>query len=392
MKTQPSFLAEELAALEAKGLKRSLREVAGPQSREIVMNGKRVLNFCSNNYLGLADDPRLVQAAVDALKEEGFGSGASRLVCGHMASHRKLEDALAKFKGTERCLFFTSGYMANAGIIPALFGREDVIFSDKLNHASIIDGILLSRAECQRYPHNDMTALEEMLKGSAKFRRRLIVTDSVFSMDGDVAPLKAIVELSQKYEAMVMVDEAHAFGVLGPTGRGLVEHLGLEGHIDIQMGTLSKAAGAFGAYVCGSNDLIELILNRARSFVYTTGLPPMVAAAGSKAVELIANEPERRRQLLKNADHLRTALKALGFDTLHSQTPIIPILIKDSALAVAFSKKLLERGIFVQAIRPPTVPADTARLRVTVMATHTAQDIAQLIDAVKTAGQELCLI
>ncbi len=384
-----SFIREEIRELEAKGLKRSLREVSGPQGKEITLDGRKVLNFCSNNYLGLADDPRLIQSAIDSLKKEGFGSGASRLVCGNMESHRKLEETIAKFKRAERCLFFTSGYMANVGIISALFGREDVIFSDKLNHASIIDGIILSRAQFKRYPHKDMAVLEEELKSVSGYRKRVIITDSVFSMDGDCAPLKEIVGLAKKYNALVMTDEAHAFGVLGKNGRGLVEHFGLEGQVDIQMGTLSKAAGAFGAYCCGSNDLIELILNRARSFIYTTGLPPLVAAAGQKAVEIIAAEPGRRQKLLKNADDIRIGLKAIGFDTMASQTPIIPIVVKDAALAVQFSRKLFDRGIFVQAIRPPTVPAGTARLRVTAMATHTREDLDRLLKSMHEVGEEL---
>ena len=383
------FIREEIQELEAKGLRRSLREVSGPQGKEIILDGRKVLNFCSNNYLGLADDPRLIQSAVNSLKQEGFGSGASRLVCGNMESHRKLEEALAKFKKIERCLFFASGYMANVGIISALFDREDVVFSDKLNHASIIDGIILSRAQFKRYPHNDMMALGEGLKSASQYRKRLIITDSVFSMDGDFAPLQEIVRLAKKYGAFVMVDEAHAFGVFGKNGRGLVEHLGLEGQVDIQMGTLSKAAGAFGAYCCGSNELIELILNRARSFIYTTGLPSSVAAAAEKAVEIIAAEPERRRQLLKNADAVRAGLKAIGFDTMASQTPIVPVLIKDAVLAVEFSKKLLDQGIFVQAIRPPTVPVGSARLRVTAMATHTSEDLERLLKSMREVGREL---
>lgn len=369
-----------------------MREVTGPQSKDIIIDGRKVLNFCSNNYLGLADDPRLIQSAIDSLKKEGFGSGASRLVCGNMESHRKVEEAIAQFKKTEACLFFTSGYMANVGIISALFDRQDIIFSDKLNHASIVDGIILSRAEFKRYAHNDMTALEEGLRSASKYRKRVIITDSVFSMDGDCASLKEIVSLAKKYKALVMVDEAHAFGVLGKNGCGLVEHLGLEGQVDIQMGTLSKAAGAFGAYCCGSKELIELVLNRARSFIYTTGLPPLVAAAAQRSIEIIAAEPERRQKLLKNADEIRDGLQKIGFDTMASQTPIIPMLIKDAVLAVEFSKKLLNRGVFVQAIRPPTVPAGTARLRVTAMATHTPKDIQQLLDAVGTIGKELCLI
>ena len=392
MRTQQSFFQNEIDELEAKNLKRSLRQVSGSQGREIVIDGKKVLNFCSNNYLGLADDPRLVQASLESLNTEGFGSGASRLVCGNLESHRKLEEAIAQFKGVERGLFFTSGYMANIGIISALFSREDLIVSDKFNHASIIDGILLSRAESKRYPHKDMVALEEILKNAAGYRRRVIITDSVFSMDGDCAPLKEIVAIAQKYDAFIMVDEAHAFGVLGKNGRGLVEHLGLEGEIDIQMGTLSKAAGAFGAYCCGSSSLIELVLNRARSFIYTTGLPPSVAAAGFKAIEIIAHEPARRQQLLGNAQFLRDGLKALGFDTMESETAIIPVLLKDSALCIEFSRKLLERGIFVQAIRPPTVPVNTSRLRITVMATHTSDDLKRLLAAFQMIGKESAVI
>ncbi len=392
MRTCSTFIQEEITRLEGKNLKRSLRQVASPQGREITIDGRKVLNFCSNNYLGLADDPRLVSAAEVSLRLEGFGSGASRLVCGNMDSHTKLEEAIARYKGVERCLVFTSGYMANVGIISALFSREDLIISDKLDHASIIDGIVLSRAEHHRYPHNDMDVLERFLSKGADFRRRLIVTDSVFSMDGDVAPLKKIVSLARKYDAMVMADEAHAFGVLGPNGRGLAEHLGVEDQIDIQMGTLSKAAGAFGAYCCGNSDLIELVLNRARSFVYTTGMPPSVAAAGCKALEIMANESWRREQLLKNAQDIRKGLKDLGFDVSSDPTPIIPVVLKDAALSVEFSKRLMDRGIFVQAIRPPTVPVDTSRLRITVMATHTNQDIKRLISSMREVGQELAVI
>lgn len=392
MKAHSTFIQEEISRLETKSLKRSLRQVSGPQGREITIDGKKVLNFCSNNYLGLADDPRLVSAAEESLRTEGFGSGASRLVCGNMESHRKLEKTIAHFKVVERCLVFTSGYMANAGIISALFGREDLIISDKLDHASILDGIILSRAEHQRYPHHDMTALESFLMKGADYRRRLIVTDSVFSMDGDIAPLKEIVSLARKYDAMVMLDEAHAFGVLGKNGRGLAEHLGVEDAIDIQMGTLSKAAGAFGAYCCGSSSLIELVLNRARSFVYTTGMPPSVAAAGCQAVEIMAQESWRREQLLKNAREIRKGLTVLGFDVADDPTPIIPVVLKDAGRCVEFSKRLMDRGIFVQAIRPPTVPVDTSRLRVTVMATHTSGDIERLLVSMREVAQELAVI
>jgi 8-amino-7-oxononanoate synthase len=392
MKTNLSSFQNEIQELASKELQRSMKHVTGKQGREIVINKKAALNFCSNNYLGLADDPRLIQASQESLKSEGFGSGASRLVCGNMDSHRKLEETIAQFKGVERCLFFTSGYMANIGIISALFSREDLIVSDKLNHASIIDGISLSRAESKRYPHKDMVALEDILKSAAGFRRRVIITDSVFSMDGDLAPLNEIVALARTYDALVMVDEAHAFGVFGEHGRGLVEHLGLEGQVDIQMGTLSKAAGAFGAYCCGPSSMIELVLNRARSFIYTTGLPPSVAAAGCAAVKIIQEEPALRLQLLSNAQYLRKGLKDLGFDTMDSETPIIPVVVKDAALCVEFSKRLLDRGIFVQAIRPPTVPVNTCRLRVTVMAKHTQEDLNRLLASMREVGSELAVV
>lgn len=392
MKNAVDIFNDEIIQLTENGPRRSLKDVAGPQGRTISLGGKTVLNFCSNNYLGLADHPRLVKAAADSLQTEGFGSAASRLVCGNMESHRKLEDEMARLKKTDRCLLFSCGYMANLGIISGLFGREDLIISDKLNHASIIDGILLSRAESKRYAHNDMASLEGFLKDSSKYRHRLIVTDSVFSMDGDVARLNDIVELAERYNAIVMVDEAHAFGVLGKNGGGLVEELGLEGKVGIQMGTFSKAAGAFGAYCCGSGPLIDLLINRARSFVYTTGLPPSVAAAALEAVRMISSESQRRKDLLENAQDLRGRLKALGFDTMNSQTPIIPVVIKDAALAVEFSRQILEQGIFVQAIRPPTVPVGSSRLRVTVMATHTREDIGRLIGVFNEIGKNLKII
>jgi 8-amino-7-oxononanoate synthase len=386
------FLEEALTDLRLKGLTRGLRCLSGAQGREIVVDGKKVLNFCSNNYLGLAGDPRLAQAAADSLRHEGFGSGASRLVCGNMTAHRQLEEKLAAFKGSESCLLFSTGYMANVGIISSLFGREDIIFSDRLNHASIIDGIHLSRAEYKRYPHRDMAALEEMLKSAGLFRRRAIITDSVFSMDGDIAPLDKIVDLAQKYDSLVMVDEAHAFGVMGENGKGLAEHFGLEDKIDIQMGTLSKAAGSFGAYCCGPASLISFLINKARSFIYTTGLPPSVAAASLKAVELIESQPRLRDQLWENTSYMRTALHAMGFDTLDSQTPIVPVVVKDPRLAVEFSNRLFNGGILIGAVRPPTVPVNTARLRLTVTAAHTRQDMDCVLRQLQQIGRELCLI
>jgi 8-amino-7-oxononanoate synthase len=379
----PSFLEQDLLELESKSMRRSLRTVQSAQSRAVVIDGKTVLNFCSNNYLGLADDERIKRATIDAVSQHGFGAGASRLICGNTSAHILLEEKIARLKKTESALVFSSGYMANTGIIPALYDREDVILSDRLNHASIIDGILLSRATLKRYAHNDMQVLEEELKASGGFKKRLIVTDTVFSMDGDRANLKVIVDLARRYDAWVMVDEAHGFGVLGENGAGLVEEEGLNDQVAIQMGTLSKAVGCFGAYVAGSKALCEYLINHSRSFIYTTAMPASCAAAASEAIDIIVGEPERRAKVLANAQYLRQGLQALGFDTMHSTTPIIPILLKDSARALKVSQRLFEQGIFVQAIRPPTVPVNTARLRVTVMATHTRQDLDLFLNAMK---------
>jgi 8-amino-7-oxononanoate synthase len=282
--------------------------------------------------------------------------------------------------------------MANIGIISSIFGRDDIIFSDRLNHASIIDGIALSRAQHRRYAHRDMSVLEAMLKSSGRFRKRGIITDSVFSMDGDIAPLDEIVALAQRYDCLVMIDEAHGLGVMGEKGKGLAAHFGVESKIDIQMGTLSKAAGSFGAYCCGSNELISFLINKARSFIYTTGMPPSVTAASFAAIGIIEKESERRDRLWENAHYMRAGLKRLGFDTMDSQTPIIPVLLGNADVAIECSKHLFEGGIFVTAIRPPTVSPHTARLRLTVMATHTKADLDFALEQFKRTGKELCLI
>ncbi|MBI4308895.1 MAG: 8-amino-7-oxononanoate synthase [Candidatus Omnitrophica bacterium] len=380
------WLTDHLEDLQQKNLRRHLRTCSSPQSSRTTIDGKEVINFCSNDYLGLANDPRLYSAASRAMAQYGFGAGASRLVCGNMAPHEELETALADLKKTQSALVFNSGYAANTGAISALFGRGDIIFADKFNHASIVDGIILSRAEFKRYPHGDMQALEEALKQSTGYKKRLIVTDSVFSMDGDAAPLNTIVALARRYDAWVMVDEAHAFGVLGENGGGLAEAMGLGADIDIQMGTLSKAAGCLGAYVCGGKELREYLINHARSFIYTTAMPPALAAAARCAVGIIGGPEgqQRREQLKSNAGYIRTGLKALGFDTMNSNTPIIPVLVKNAARAVAMSGRLLEQNIFVQAMRPPTVPVYAARLRVTVTATHTKEDLDCLLEGMKS--------
>ena len=386
-----TFLEENLDSLETRGLKRDLRNAEGAQARELIIDQKKVLNFCSNNYLGLANDLRLKKSAVNCMRHEGFGSGASRLVCGNMNSHRMLEQRISAFKQTESCIVFSTGYMANLGIISSLFNRDDVIFSDRLNHASIIDGILLSGACFKRYHHCDMDHLETCLKNTKCLGKRGIITDSVFSMDGDIAPLRQIVTLADRYEALVMVDEAHALGVFGKKGRGCVEHFNLQDKIDVQMGTLSKAAGSFGAYACGTKNLISFLINQARSFIYTTGMPPAICAASSQAIEIIEKEPLLRQRLWDNTAYLKGEIEKIGLDTMHSESPIIPILIKDSKLAVEFSQRLFQEGVFVQAIRPPTVPANTARLRLTVMATHTKQDMDFALQRIGEIAKKLCL-
>lgn len=377
-----------LNTLRDTGLFRSLRTVSSPQGRVISIDGKKVLNFCSNDYLGLASDARLSEAAVRAMASSGMGSGASRLVCGHFKEHAALEEKIADLKQTEAALVFNSGYAANIGIIPALVGREDVVFCDKLNHASIIDGIVLSRAEMKRYAHGDMNALADLLEKTKTVGRKLIVTDTVFSMDGDIAPLKEIASMAHHYGAWLMVDEAHAFGVFGARGAGLVEALGLEGQVDIQMGTLSKAAGAAGAYVAGSRVLRDHLINHARSFIYTTAEPAFLAAAAKEGVRIIREEPERRERLLKNAHFLRQEICAQGFDTLSSQSPIIPLVLGDAPKALWWSQEFFKRGIFVSAIRPPTVPEHTARLRVTVTAGHTPEDLARFLEVLRLVKKE----
>ena len=309
----------------------------------------------------------------------GFGAGASRLVCGNFDEHAALEAELAVYKNAEAALLFSTGYMANVGIISALVGREDVVLCDRLVHASILDGIVLSRAGMKRYPHNDMVELKNVLESVKRARRRLIVTESVFSMDGDTAPLEELAALAKKYDAWLMVDEAHAVGVFGKSGAGMVEEFGIMDKIDIQMGTLSKAAGSFGAYAAGSRTLFDYLVNTARSGIFSTALPPSVAAAGREALRLMSREPWRRERVRSLAVVLRQELKRLGLDVKDGITPIIPVMVGDADRAVRWSKALLNEGVFVSAIRPPTVPAGTARLRVTVTAAHTDEDLERCV-------------
>ena len=374
---------DELAHIRAAGLWRELRRIEGAVDTWVTVDGVRALLLCSNNYLGLANHPALAEAAARAAHAYGVGAGSSRLISGSLAIHRDLEARLARFEHTEAALLFPTGYHANVGAITTLVRRGDAVFSDRLNHASIIDGCRLSGATVHVYPHADARALDELLARHPA-RRRLIVTDSVFSMDGDHAPLREITAVAAAHDAMVMVDEAHATGVNGPSGAGLVEALGLGEAVTIQMGTLGKALGCAGAFVAGSRSLVDLLVNRARSLIYTTALPPPVVAAVAAALDVVAREPERRTRLAIISAQLRGRLRGLGFEIPAGEGPIIPVLAGSSERALAWSRALLERGVFVQAIRPPTVPDGTARLRVTVMATHTDDDLAHAVEAFAT--------
>lgn len=378
----------ELAALERRDLLRRLRPLESPSAAEVTVEGRRALLFSSNNYLGLATHPALRTAAAEAIGRWGCGAGASRLIAGHLDLHAAVEAALADFKGTEAALLFPSGYQANVGALTALVSRGDHIFSDALNHASIIDGCRLSRATIHVFPHRDTRTLEQLLADTPKGGRRLIVTDAVFSMDGDRAPLAELVSLAARYHSHVMLDEAHAAGVLGPRGAGLADACGLTRAVAVHVGTLGKAFGGFGAYVAGSRAVIDLLINRARSFIYTTALPPAAVAAAAAALDLVRNEPERRSRVLAHARRLREGFRALGLET-GGDTHIVPVLLGDNARALAFSRALLERGVLVQAIRPPTVPEGTARLRVTPMATHDDEHIARVLQAFGDAMRSL---
>lgn len=381
-------LATKLQEIEQRGLYRQMRLVDGAQDSSVLLSGREVLLLSSNNYLGIANHPALKHAAQQAIEGYGCSAGASRLISGHMTLHQQLETKIATFKHTEAALVFPTGYHANVGTISALLGPGDIVFSDALNHASIIDGCRLSRAEVKVFRHCDMRHLEELLSASSSSGRRLIVTDSVFSMDGDVAPLADIVTLARRYNAWIMVDEAHGTGVFGTHGAGLADALGLENDIDIHMGTLGKALGGFGAYVAGSHELIAWLINRARSFVFTTGIPPAVAATAIAALDIVIDEPDRRRQLWDNAAFLREGLIALGYTVGPTQSPILPVIIGDATKTMTVAAALIEQGVWAHGIRPPTVPVGTSRLRVTPIATHTQSQLSTALDAFARVGKE----
>ncbi len=381
-------IQDELKEIRNAGLYRRLRRVENEQGPTLLLDGREVINFSSNNYLGIANHSALASAAKEAIDRYGCGSGASRLISGNMTLHEELENQLAEFKGTEAALVFNSGFQANTGILSTLAGEGDAILSDELNHASIIDGCRLSRAKTIVYVHCDLGQLEEALKQAGSCRRKLIVTETIFSMDGDEAPLTGIVELAEKYDAAVMVDEAHATGIFGPGGAGVVSKLGLVDRVLVQMGTLGKALGGFGAYVAGSQALRDLLINRCRSFIFTTSLPPAIMAMAMAAIDLVEGEPERREALWNNCRLLSDGLKKMGFSLDEIQNPILPLIIGDADKCMQFSEQLLERGVFAQGIRPPTVPPGTSRLRITLMATHTREHIQIALDAFKEVKKQ----
>jgi glycine C-acetyltransferase len=385
-----SWIDDELAALKNEGLYTYIRTIASPQGAWLTIDGRRVLNFCSNNYLGLANHPRLIEAAQKAMAQYGVGPGAVRTIAGTMTLHVELERRLAAFKGVEAAITFQSGFAANLATIPAIVGREDVIFSDQLNHASIIDGCRLSRATIVAYPHNDVDALEELIKEHGpKYRRKLIVTDGVFSMDGDIAPLPRLAEVAKRYGCILMVDDAHGEGVLGRGGRGIVDHFDLHGVVDIEVGTMSKAFGVIGGVVAGSRRLIEWLRQRGRPFLFSSAMTVPDVAACLAALDLLEESTELVDRLWENARYFKTKMQALGFDIGKSETPITPIMLGEAPLAQAFSRRLFEEGVFAMAIGYPTVPKGAARIRVMPSAAHTREDLDFAIQAFEKVGREL---
>ena len=370
-------LGSELAALEAEGLRRTRRILQTAQAARVAVDGREYVAFCSNDYLGLASHPELIEAACEGARAFGVGAGASHLVLGHAHPHEALEAALARFTGQPAALLFSSGYMANFGLVGVLAGRGDAIFADRLNHASLNDAALLSRAELRRYPHLDLAAAERMLEASQS-ARKIIVSDAVFSMDGDIAPVRDLLALAERYDAWLVLDDAHGFGVLGSGGRGVLEHAGVRSERIAYMATLGKAAGVYGAFVAGAPELVELLLQRARTYVYSTATPPLLAHALLKSLELIEREAWRRTHLQRLIAVLKAGLRHSAWRLLPSDTPIQPLVIGGNSEAVAVSTALAGCGLLVPAIRPPTVPRGTARLRISLSSNHKVEDVERL--------------
>ncbi|MGD0124249.1 MAG: glycine C-acetyltransferase [Terriglobia bacterium] len=392
-KAQLQYLTDELNKLREQKLYQKLRVLETEQLPVSRFDGREVINLSSNNYLGLTTHPKLRDRALEAIRKFGVGSGAVRTIAGTMSIHLELEEKIASFKHVEASVVFQSGFTANAGTVQAILGREDVIISDQLNHASLIDGCRLSRAEIKVFPHKDLDACESILKEiSGRSCRKLLVTDGVFSMDGDIAPLPQLVELAEKYGCIMMIDDAHASGVLGRNGRGTVDHYQLHGRVDIQVGTLSKAIGALGGYVCSTRDAIEFLYHRARPFLFSTSHPPSVAASCLAAFEVLEEEPQLIDQLWANTRFFKEGLKKLGFNTGVSETPITPVIVGDAALAHQFSRELFAAGVFAQSIGFPTVPEGKARIRTIVTATHTQEELTRALDILENVGKKLKII
>ena len=387
------FLSDELNKLREQKLYQKLRILEGEQRPTARFDGHKVINLSSNNYLGLTTHPRLKQKALEAIEQWGVGSGAVRTIAGTMSLHMELEEKIARFKNVEASVVFQSGFTANAGTVQAILTRDDVIISDELNHASIIDGCRLSRAEIKVFPHKDLEACEKVLKElDGRKGRKLLITDGVFSMDGDIAPLPGLVALAEKYGCIMMIDDAHASGVLGRNGRGTVDHYRLHGRIDIQVGTLSKAIGALGGYVCSTRDTIEFLYHRARPFLFSTSHPPSVAATCIAAFEVLEEEPQLIEALWTNTRSFKEGLKKLGFNTGMSETPITPVMVGDAALAHQFSRELFAEGVFAMSLGFPTVPVGKARIRTIVTATHTEDELRRALEILGTVGKKLGII
>ena len=392
---QLQYLRDALEDLKSRHLYFRLRILEGEQKPIAVIDGKEVINLSSNNYLGLTTHPKLRRAAIDAIRKYGVGSGAVRSIVGTMKIHMELEEQIARFKGTEACVVFQSGFTANAGTVSAILGKEDLIISDELNHASIIDGCRLSKATIKVFKHKDVADCQRILEETKNWNgHKLLITDGVFSMDGDIAPLPALCDLAEKYNCIMMVDDAHSSGVLGRNGRGTVDHLGCHGRVDIQVGTLSKAIGSIGGYVCGSRDLIEFLYHRGRPFLFSTSHPPSVTATCQAAFELLDSDAGAKlvKRLWSNTKFFKRGLKRLGFDTGKSETPITPVMVGDAGKTFEFSRELFNEGLIALAIAYPTVPEGKARLRTIITATHKRADLTRALEIFERVGKRLAII
>jgi glycine C-acetyltransferase len=387
-----AWIEEEVSKLKEAGLYNTIRTIESPMDAWVTINGRRLLNFCANNYLGLANDPRLRAAAAKAIEEFGIGPGAVRSIAGTTSLHIELERRLAEFKHAEACITFQSGFTANLATIPALVGKGDVIFSDELNHASIIDGSRLSRATIVRYAHNDVDDLRRQIEATTEYGRRLIISDGVFSMDGDIAPLDKICEVAQEYNILLMVDDAHGEGVLGRGGRGIVDHFGLHGLVDVEVGTMSKAFGVVGGMVAGKGIIVEWLRQRGRPFLFSSAMTAPDVAACIEATKILQASTELVDRLWANAAVFRQAMQEMGFNTGYSQTPIVPLMLGEAPLAQQFSRRLLEEGVFAMAIGYPTVAQGKARIRVMNSAAHTPNDLEMAIELFGRVGKELGVI